>query len=179
MRIAHYEQLSLKCQHYGIGLSAGIGSTNEIMGTVSNMNNFSTTKSKGASLMVKGDQTTAIHTTLSIEDLIEIVEFEIRERVQYDSFEYSGAQSDTQILYGKVEQHKCRYRINIAGKLFGRVAISRKTAFTDNEVKVIESALGALIVHLNNAAEYQANLGEAEISQLMLDKAMVNTSQQN
>src|SRR5688572_26720084 len=98
---------------------------------VSNMNNFSANKPKGANLMVNGDQSTALHTTLSIEDLIEIVEFEIRERVQYDSFEYSGAQNDTQILYGKVQQHKCKYRINVAGKLFGRVAISRKTAFTD------------------------------------------------
>jgi hypothetical protein len=143
------------------------------------MKNVAANRSQEVNLMVKAEQSAAIHTTLSIEDLIEIVEGEIRERVQYDSFEYSGAQNDTLITYGKVQQHKCRYRINIAGTLFGRVAISRKTAFTDNEVKLIESALGALIIHLNNAAEYQANLGEAEISQLMLDKAFVNANQQN
>jgi hypothetical protein len=141
------------------------------------MNNSIANESKEANLMVKGEQ--AIHTTLAIEDLIEIFECEIRERVQYDSFEYEGAQADTQILYGKAQQHKCKYRINIAGKLFGRVTISRRTAFTENEVKLIESALGALIIHLNNAAEYQSNLGESEISQLMLDKAFVNTNQQN
>jgi hypothetical protein len=151
--------------------------TNKITTKVSNMNNFGTNQSKEVNLMVKGADPAAIHTTLSIEDLIQIVEMEIRERVQYDSFEYSGARADTQIIYGKVQQHKCRYRINIAGKLFGRVAISRKTAFTGNEVKLIESALGALIIHLNNAAEYQSNLGEAEISQLMLDKAFVNANQ--
>lgn len=126
--------------------------------------------------MTNGNDPVAIHTTLPIEDLVEMVESEIRELVQYDSFEFTG-EDGSQIVYGVGQQHKCKYRINIAGKLFGRLAISRRTPFTHAEVSLIESALGALIIHLNNAAEYQANLSEADLSQLRLDKAYVNANQ--
>src|SRR5687768_9498286 len=141
------------------------------------MNVFAANITKEVNLMVKGNHPVAIHTTLPIEDLIEIVEVEMRELLQYDSFEFASAQNDCQIMYGVAQQHKCKYRINVGGKLFGRIALSRKTPFTEAEVSLIESALGALIIHLNNAAEYQASLGEAEISQLRLDKAFANASQ--
>jgi len=126
--------------------------------------------------MVTRDHSAAIHITLPIEDLIEIVELEIRDLVQYDCFEFTSEQNNNQIIYGTPQQHKCKYRINIGGKLFGRVALSRKTPFAEPEVNLIESALGALIIHLNNAAEYQASLGETEISQLRVDNALLTGS---
>lgn len=126
---------------------------------------------------MKGSHSAAIHTTLAIEDLIEIVESEIRDLVSYDSFSFASEQNGSEIKYGLPQQHKCKYRINIAGNLFGRIALTRKTPFAETEIRLIESALGALIIHLNNAAEYQASLGEAELSQLRLDRALVNVSQ--
>jgi hypothetical protein len=175
------------CQCYG-HIALGISSKSEVYRAIfagrnqsqeieSVMNMFAANTTKEVNLMVKGNQPPAIHTTLPIEDLIEIVELEIRELVQYDSFEFTSAQNDSQLMYGVTQQHKCKYRINVGGKLFGRIALSRKTPFAEPEVSLIESALGALIIHLNNAAEYQANLGEAEISQLKLDMAFVNASQ--
>ena len=121
--------------------------------------------------MVTRDHPAAIHTTLPIQDLIEIVELEIRDLVPYDCFEFTDEQNTTQIIYGAPQRHQCKYRINIGGTLFGRVALSRKTPFAGPEISVIESALGALIIHLNNAAEYQSILGETEISQLRIDNA--------
>ncbi len=127
---------------------------------------------------MKGDHPVAIHTTLPIEDLIEIIEIEIRDRVQYDCFEFTGEPNGNLITYGTAQQHKCKYRINVAGKLFGRVALSRKTPFIETEIRLIESALGALIIHLNNAAEHQAHLSETELSQLRTDGAFITASQQ-
>jgi hypothetical protein len=127
-------------------------------------------------LMAQGNHAAAIQTTLAIEELIEIVEPEIRELVRYDSFEFTSAQNDTPIIYGTPQQHKCKYRINIGGKLFGRIALSRLTPFTNPEIDLIENALGALIIHLNNAAEYQTSLGADGLNQLMLDKALANAN---
>ncbi len=126
--------------------------------------------------MAQANHPAAIQTTLPIADLIKIFVLEMRELVQYDSFEFTSEENDSQIIYGTAHQHKCKYRINIGGKLFGRIALSRLTPFAATEVDLIENALGALIIHLNNAAEYQTSLGEAGINQLMLDKALANST---
>ena len=118
---------------------------------------------------VQGERQKAIHTTLPMEDLIGIFESEIRSIVRYDSFEYENAANSTHIFHGVQKLHKCHYRINIAGLELGRITLTRASSFADAEIDTIESALGALTIHLNNALEYQAGLSEQELIALRID----------
>lgn len=111
----------------------------------------------------------AIHTTLPMEDLIGMFESEIRTIIAYDSFEYANARTATHIFRGKLMLHKCDYRISIAGLDLGHVTFTRATPFADAEIDQIEGALGALTIHLNNALDYQAGLGEQELTSLRAD----------
>jgi hypothetical protein len=111
----------------------------------------------------------AIHTTLPMEDLIGIFESEIRGIVPFSSFEYENPRTSTHIFHGVQKLHKCHYRLNIAALELGRITLTRSTPFTDKELDKIEGALGALTIHLNNAIEYQAGLGEQELIALRID----------
>jgi hypothetical protein len=111
----------------------------------------------------------AIHTTLPMEDLIGIFESEIRGIVPFNSFEYENARTSTHLFHGVQKLHKCHYRLNIAALELGLITLSRATPFTDTELNKIEGALGALTIHLNNALEYQADLGEQELIALRID----------
>lgn len=117
----------------------------------------------------QGEHPKAIHTTLPMEDLIGIFESEIRGIVRYDSFEYENERNSTHLFHGTPRLHKCHYRINIAELELGRITLTRATPFADNELNMIEGALGALTIHLNNAIEYQAGLGEQELTSLRID----------
>jgi hypothetical protein len=111
----------------------------------------------------------AIHTTLPMEDLIGIFESEIRGIVPFNSFEYENPRTSTHLFHGVQKLHKCHYRLNIAALELGRITLTRSTPFADNELDKIEGALGALTIHLNNAIEYQAGLGEQELIALRID----------
>lgn len=115
------------------------------------------------------DHRPAIHTTLPMEDLIGIFESEIRHIVAFNSFEYEDARSATHIFHGVQKLHKCHYRLNIAELELGRITLTRATPFTDIEIETIEGALGALTIHLNNALDYQAGLGEQDLLALRTD----------
>jgi hypothetical protein len=117
----------------------------------------------------QGEHSKAIHTTLPMEDLIGIFESEIRRIVPFNSFEYENARNATHIFHGVQKLHKCHYRINIAELELGRITLTRAAPFTDGEINKIEGALGALSIHLNNAMEYQAGLGEQELIALRID----------
>lgn len=117
----------------------------------------------------QGDHHKVIHTTLPMEDLIGIFESEIRHIVPFNSFEYENPRNSTHIFHGVQKLHKCHYRINLANLELGRITLTRATPFTDAEINKIEGALGALTIHLNNAMEYQAGLGEQELIALRID----------
>ena len=116
-----------------------------------------------------GEHSKAIHTTLPMEDLIGIFESEIRGIVPFNSFEYENPRTSIHIFHGVQKLHKCHYRLNIAALELGRITLTRSTPFADNELDKIEGALGALTIHLNNAIEYQAGLGEQELIALRID----------
>lgn len=113
----------------------------------------------------------AIHTTLPMEQLIELVESEIRELINYDSFEYANPQDSTHVFFGTPRLHKCQYRISIGGIPMGQVTLSRGHPFDASEINMIEGALGALIIHLNNAMDFQSELNRDALDNLRTDKA--------
>lgn len=138
------------------------------------MNNAAAYVMKDVNIMDHADSVNGIHTTLPMEQLIEIVESEIRSLIRYDSFEYANPQNSSHIFFGTPRLHKCHYRIYIGGISLGQVTLSRTVPFEDAEINMIEGALGALIIHLNNAMDYQSDLSDEALEGLKVDKAFIS-----
>jgi|GEM_PF-2821023 len=99
-----------------------------------------------------------LHTTLPLHELIGLFANEIKDVVEYDSFNYLNANRDVQVDRGAVSIHKCHYNIKDKGMELGEVTLTRETPFKEEEMIIIERALGALSVHLVNAVESNSKL---------------------
>jgi len=113
----------------------------------------------------------AIHTTLPLDELIELFENEMRDVIRYDSFEYRNAHTGAHVFHGTQRPHQCHYRINVARMDLGQMTLSRQTPFNPTELQRVETALAALIMHLSNAVSYQKGLSEAALEALRVDAA--------
>lgn len=94
-----------------------------------------------------------LHTTLPLHELIGLFANEIKDVVDYDSFNYMNADKGIHVDKGDVSIHKCHYNIKDKGLELGEVTLTRETPFKEEEMIIIERALGALSVHLLNAVE--------------------------
>lgn len=110
-----------------------------------------------------------LHATLPLEELMAIFEAELREVVVYDSCEYEHEASDTHFFRGTPRLHKCQYRLRVSSCDFGQITLTRRKPFQDDELLIVEQALGALSVHLANATEFQQQLSEEQIAELRVD----------
>ncbi len=99
-----------------------------------------------------------LHTTLPLHELIGLFANEIREFVDYDSFNYLHADKDIQVDRGNASAHQCHYNIKDKGLEPGEVTLTRATPFKEEEMIIIERALSALSIHLINAVESQSRL---------------------
>jgi len=99
-----------------------------------------------------------LHTTLPLHELIGLFANEIKDVVEYDSFNYMNANKDIHVDKGDVSIHKCHYNIKDKGLELGEVTLTRETPFKEEEMIIIERALGALSVHLLNAVESNSRL---------------------
>ncbi len=99
-----------------------------------------------------------LHTTLPLQELIGLFANEIKDVVEYDSFNYQNSKKDIQVDRGDISIHKCHYNIKDKGLELGEVTLTRETPFKEEEMIMIERALGALAVHLVNAVESQRKL---------------------
>lgn len=126
--------------------------------------------------MEMGDQPRALHTTLPLEDLIGLFASEIGDLVVYDSFEYENSQNAIHVFIGTPKLHKCHYKLNISNMEFGQLTLTRKTPFQDSEMNLLEGALGALVIHLNNAYSFQDGLTEDGLNSLRADEQQASMS---
>lgn len=108
--------------------------------------------------------------TLPLKDLVAVFEHEMREFLAYDSFEYEHGASATHYSRGTPRLHKCQYHIQASGLELGRLILTRRKPFQEEELLVVERALGALSIHLNNALDYQSNLDQDQLTELQVDQ---------
>lgn len=113
-----------------------------------------------------------LHTTLPMKELIGIFESEVKDIVVYDSFEYEHPQKTIHFFKGSPKMHKCHYRLNASTLELGAITISRKQPFSEEEMLMIERALGALTVHLTNAMDYQSTLSEEQLTVFRVDNEL-------
>jgi hypothetical protein len=123
-----------------------------------------------ANAMQQPEQKSALHTTLPMEDLIGLLAGEIRDLIEYDSFEFEDRQNSKHIFIGVPKLHKCHYRIRFAGSDCGQITLTRSQPFADKDLMIIEGALAALSIHLSNAHAFQTELTEGALEGLKADR---------
>ncbi len=99
-------------------------------------------------------------TTLPIDELICLFANELEDSVEYDSFEYEYLPGEIHFFRGVPQLHTCQYMINDSGMELGKVTMTRELPFKEEEMVVVERALGALSIHLTNAIEDRSKLEE-------------------
>lgn len=119
------------------------------------------------------EHATALHTTLPMEDLIGMFAGEIRDLIVYDSFEFENSKEDLHLFMGVPKLHKCRYILKTAGVEFGQITLTRINPFKEGEILVIEGALGALAIHLNNAMTFESAISADSLVALKADRKRV------
>lgn len=119
--------------------------------------------------MVQELNSVDLHTTLPMNELIGLFANEIREIINFDSFEYENSQAGIHIFNGFLKLHKCSYKIKGSGMDLGQITLTRKNPFNEEEMILVERALGALSIHLSNAVDYQSELKEEHINALKVE----------
>lgn len=113
-----------------------------------------------------------LHTTLPMGELITLFEREVNEIVAYDSFEYEHPQKTVHFFKGVQKMHKCHYRLNASNIELGAITLTRRKPFAENEMLLVERALGALSIHLNNAMDFQADLTDEQLTSFRVDREL-------
>lgn len=99
-----------------------------------------------------------LHTTLPLGELISLFANEIEEFVEYDSFEYAHDSRDIYFNRGDRSTHTCHYHVKDQGLDLGEITLTRQVPFREEEMIIIERALGSLTIHLMNALDSQTKL---------------------
>jgi len=112
------------------------------------------------------DQAKALRTTLPMEDLIGLFAGEVRDLIEYDSFEYENGMQSLHVFLGVPKLHKCHYRLVSNDVEFGLITLTRGKPFLSHELHMLEGALGALAIHLGNALSFQSELTPGPLTPL-------------
>lgn len=122
--------------------------------------------------MTQSQDLSNLYTTLPMTELITLFEQEISEVVAYDSFEYEHPQKSLHVFRGSPKLHKCHYKINARDIELGEITLTSKRPFSDGQMLTVEKALGALSIHMYNAIEHQATLGESQLTALQVESKL-------
>lgn len=95
-----------------------------------------------------------LQTTIILEELLPLFSKEVSKVVNHSglSFQYNDLGIDIQ--HGKRSHHSCEYNLSIENTLLGKVTITRRKRFIENELETLERFLGALLYPLKNALLY-------------------------
>lgn len=105
----------------------------------------------------------SLNTTLPLNELIGLFAQEISDVVSYDSFEYENSAMGIHMFRGTLNLHQCSYKIKTSGIELGEITLTRNSPFKEEEMAVIEKALGALSIHLRNAMDSESGLNKEKL----------------
>jgi diguanylate cyclase (GGDEF)-like protein len=105
--------------------------------------------------------TTALQTTLDLEQLLRIFSETVQETVPHQGVTYRNDERRFVLAVGHTARHHCSYRLNLLGTELGEVAMSRNKRFSEQDLAQIEYLLCALVYPLRNALHYRDALAAA------------------
>lgn len=105
--------------------------------------------------------TTALQTTLDLEQLLRIFSDTVQETVPHQGLTYRNDERRFVLAVGHTGRHHCSYRLNLLGTELGEVAMSRNTRFSEQDLAQVEYLLCTLVYPLRNALHYRDALAAA------------------
>ena len=103
----------------------------------------------------------ALQTTLEVERLIAIFARHGARLVPHDGVEFTASATGPRVRIGERAPHRHVREVRLGGRRLGRVAFSRRHAFTARERRVVERLLEDLRHPLHNALRYHEALRAA------------------
>ena len=128
-----------------------------------------------------------LHQTLDLNTMLDIFASELAKVVPFAAMAYRRSRSggDFGYLLGTGGPHHCCYNLSLRGQELGSLRLDRRERFRDDELMVIEHAIGVLIQPLLNGWRYQEALESAMTDSLTnlgnrraLDEALTNHLEQ-
>ena len=107
-----------------------------------------------------------LQTSLEIESVLNYFLQAAQQLVKFDAAHYSFEERDLNLKFGKIQRHRCSYRLRLAGEFLGELIFTRRRRFTEQEMEQLENLMSQLIFPLRNAVWYQRALQAAKIDAL-------------
>jgi len=104
----------------------------------------------------------ALQTSLDIEQLIEMFAQEVKVTIPMDGVRFHNAQSGVDVKTGRNAAHLCTYHLTVNEQPLGEVTFMRKTSFTASQSNELELLLRSLVHPLRNALMYRTALLKAQ-----------------
>lgn len=107
-----------------------------------------------------------LQTSLEIDNVLNFFLQSAQQIVNFDAAHYSNEEQELNLKYGKIQRHRCSYRLRLAGEFLGELVFTRRRRFAEQEMEHLENLMGQLIFPLRNAIWYQRALKAAKIDNL-------------
>lgn len=104
----------------------------------------------------------ALQTSLDIEQLMDTFAHEVKVSVPVDGVRFLNAQQGIEVKVGRNAAQLQTYHLTVNEQLLGEVAFMRKTSFTASQSNELELLLRSLVHPLRNALLYRAALLKAQ-----------------
>ncbi|PCJ26671.1 MAG: hypothetical protein COA96_04955 [SAR86 cluster bacterium] len=82
---------------------------------------------------------------LHMNERVQLLANSLSRIVEFDSFSYQSVREGVYVSIGSVEVHKCNYKIKESGRERGEFTLTRATPFKEEELMIIETAMGSII----------------------------------
>ncbi|MBI3776062.1 MAG: GGDEF domain-containing protein, partial [Gammaproteobacteria bacterium] len=104
----------------------------------------------------------ALQTSLELQQLIETFAHEVKVTVPVDGVRFQNLQHDIDIKVGRNATYQCAYHLTVNEQALGEVAFMRKSNFTPSQNNELELLLRSLVHPLRNALMYRTALLKAQ-----------------
>jgi len=92
-----------------------------------------------------------LQSTSEIKTLISIYSRNLKHSVPHNSIRFTNSLIGIDIPIGNVARHSCSYNLRFSGESLGKLTLTRKNIFTENELGILEDFLSVLFFPLGNA----------------------------
>lgn len=107
-----------------------------------------------------------LQTSLEIDSVLNYFLQAAQQVISFDAAQYIYEDQKLNLKYGKIQRHRCSYRLRLADEFLGELIFTRKRRFSEQEMEHFENLMGQLIYPLRNAIWYQRALQTAKIDTL-------------
>ncbi len=98
---------------------------------------------------------TALQTTLDLEQILQLFSQEVSAYVYHESLVYEKADAGILLEFGTPAANSCQYELVVSGNNIGSITITRQRVFDEDAIKEFETLLCGLIYPLLNAILYR------------------------